>query len=136
EPTLLDDIAEFFWNNGNEVYSRSHFDSRKNYRHILKCCEGIVFLIHKEYPAESSFLERAHKVFQWDDNFGKSIDKKFKLFFTRNGVYSNAIPSPHKVFHFEKLCKDELTSFFLWCEQLNLFTRSPSQPAYQNFLFL
>jgi hypothetical protein len=42
------------------------------------------------------------------------------LVFTNDGVYSNAIPYPHKLFHFEQLDQAELGRFFAWCGKFNV----------------
>ena len=132
---LLDNIAAFLWNNGNEVYSRNNVDHKIDYQTVAKHGDCIVFLIHSDC-SEKSLFESGQGGFQQEFDLEKSIDKKLILAFTKHGVYFNAIPSPHKIFHFERLCQNELTRFFYWCEKLNLFAQHPSKSAYQNFLFL
>lgn len=131
---LLDNIAEFLWNNGNEVYSRNSFDNEIDYQNAMKYADCIVLLILSDCSAES-FFEIEQKEFQKDFDLEKSLNKKFMLIFSIDGVYSNAIPFPHKIFHFERLCQNELTRFLHWCGKLNLFTKHPSYTAYQNFIF-
>lgn len=135
EQVLLDNIAEFFWNNGNEVYSRNSFDNEIDYQDVVKCCDCIVLLIYRDYLGEP-FFEHEQGVFHKDFDTEKSLNKKFMLVFSINGVYSNAIPFPHKIFHFESLCQKELTRFFRWCGKLNLFTKHPPYTAYQNLILL
>jgi hypothetical protein len=124
EQPLLDNIAAFFWNNGNKVYCRSNFDDKSDYLNVVKSCDCIVFFIHKDCSTES-FFESKQKLFHKDLDLDSSPDKKINLIFTINGVYTNAIPYPHKIFHFESLCQNELTRFFLWCEKLKLFVKCP-----------
>lgn len=122
---ILDSIAEFLWNNGNEIYASNNFNTRTDYLNIVRCCDCIVLLIFRGCPVESIFRS-GQETFQTDNDLGKSLNKKFVLVFSANGVYCNAIPFPHKIFHFEGLCQDELARFFNWCGKLNLFTKSSS----------
>lgn len=130
EQMLLDNIADFLWNNGNEIYVRASFDNEIDYQNILDYCDCIVFLICRDCPIESLFARV--KNIQEDTKLRKSLNKKFILAFSINGVYFNAMPFPHKIFHFEGLYQHELTRFFHWCAQLNLFTKSASNIAYKN----
>src|SRR5690606_14373209 len=120
EQTLLDNIAGFLWDNGNEVYGCNNYDNHSECQNIAKYCDCIVFLIHRDCSAESIF-ECEQEMLQKYFNLEKNLENKFMLVFTINGVYSNAIPSPHKIFHFEGLYQNELTRFFHWCEKLKLF---------------
>ncbi len=122
EQTLLDNIAEFLWDNGNEVYSRNNFDNENDYKNIMKSCDCLVFLNHSNYSAES-FFEYEQEVFHKDLDTEINLNKKIKYVFTISGVYCDAIPSPHKIFHFEKLDQNELKRFFSWCKRLNLFDK-------------
>lgn len=122
EQMLLDNIAEFLWNNGNEIYVRTNMNNEIDYKNILKSCDSIVFLVFKDCPVESLFA-RVKKKVQEDTDLEKSLNEKIILVFSIDGVYCNAVPFPHKIFHFEKLCQHELTRFFLWCEKLKLFAK-------------
>jgi len=124
---ILDNIAEFLWNNGHEVYASNNFNNRIDYLNIIKCCDWIVVLIFRDCPVESIFGS-AWEVSQIDNDLRKNFNRKFILVFSTNGVYCNAIPSPHKIFHFEGLCQSELARFFRWCEKLSLFANSIGQP--------
>ncbi|WP_293946158.1 MULTISPECIES: hypothetical protein [unclassified Sphingobacterium] len=111
---LIDNIAEFLWNNGNEIYVRADLDKNEDYRVIKSQYDCIVYLIFRDDSIESFFPNA-------DTEARNSLNKKFVLIFSKNGVYCNALPFPHKIFHFDGLNQHELTRFFLWCENLKLF---------------
>ena len=123
--TILDSIAEFLWNNGNEIYASNNFDNRADYLHAAECCDCIAFLVFRDCPVELRFGS-GQEISLTDNELGRIIDKKVVLVFSANGVFCNAIPFPHKIFHFEGLCHDELARFFHWCGKLSLFTKSLS----------
>lgn len=131
EQVILDSIAEFLWNNGNEIYPSNNFINHTDYLNIVKNCDCIVLLNSKDGPVES-ILGSGKEAFQADYDLRKNFDKKIVLVFSVNGVYCNAIPFPHKLFHFEGLCQSELARFFNWCGKLNLFTKSSSCTIYPN----
>lgn len=133
EQLLLDHLAAFFWNNGHEVYSRSSLGNEINYQNMLTCCDCIVLLTFRNYP-EASFFEHGQALYQ-DVGLTKKRHKKDMLVFSKGGVYTNAIPFPHKIFHFEHLSQKELSRFFRWCKKLNLFTKQPPHRSYRNFIF-
>lgn len=116
----LYDIADFFWNNGNEVYISNNYNNEIDYQEFVKCCDWIILLIYGDC-SPASFFESEQKKFQKDFKLEKS--NKLMLVFSINGVYSNTIPFPHKIFHFDKLDQNELKRFFSWCRRLNLFDK-------------
>lgn len=120
---ILDSIAEFLWNNGNWIYASNNFDNRTDYLNVAKCCDCIVLLIFRDCPVELIF-ESGQEMFRRDNELEKILYKKVVLVFAANGVFCNAIPFPHKIFHFEGLRQDELARFFHWCGKLSLFTKS------------
>lgn len=128
---ILDSIAEFLWNNGNEIYANNNFDNRTDYLNVAECCDCIVLLIFRDCPVESIFGS-GQEISLSDKELEKILDKKVGLVFSANGVFCNAIPFPHKIFHFEGLCQDELLRFFNWCGKLSLFTKSLSYSTYPN----
>ncbi len=119
EQVILGSIAEFLWDNGNEVYTSNNLDDRIDYLNIVECCNCIVLLILKDSSTESIFRS-AQEVFR--NSLGKNINEKLVVVFSTNAVYCNAIPFPHKIFQFEGLNQNELTRFFSWCRKLNLFS--------------
>lgn len=119
---FLFDIADFFWNNGNEVYISNNYNDETDYHDFVKKCDCIVLLINNDCSAES-FFENEQEKFQKDFDIKKGNTKKLMLVFSMNGVYFNAIPFPHKIFHFNKLNKNELKRFFNWYRKLNLFDK-------------
>lgn len=126
DQVILDSIAEFLWNSGNEIYASNHFNNRSDYLHAVESCDCIVLLVFKECPVASIFGREER---------GKSLNQKLILVFSTNGVYCNAIPFPHKIFHFEELCQSELTRFFHWCGRWSPFAKSSSAITYPNFRF-
>ncbi|QIG88570.1 hypothetical protein G6R40_02340 [Chryseobacterium sp. POL2] len=112
---FLYDIADFFWNNGNEVYISSNY-STANFEQIIQECDCIVMLNY-----QNVCFKKAIKAFQNSVALKKSIRQKNFFLFSENGVYTDAIPFPHKIFHFDTFCKRELTRFFIWCSKLRLF---------------
>ena len=119
---LIDNIAEFLWNNGNEIYVRTCLDKTREYQDIINQCECIVFL-NCSNDLMKSFFNDVKNVLAECTQENNILNKKFVLFFLINGVYCNAVPFPHKIFHFKELSQHELTRFFLWCEGLKLFVR-------------
>ncbi|UYQ91430.1 hypothetical protein MKQ68_15155 [Chitinophaga horti] len=43
------------------------------------------------------------------------------LVFANDGIYTNAIPFPHKLFHIEQLDQRGLDRFLAWCKKFRLF---------------
>lgn len=116
---FLYDIADFFWNNGNEVYISNNYSNETDYQNLVKQCDCIVLLKYEDCSA-ISFFENEQEKFQKDFKLEK-INNNLMLVFSIDGVYSNAIPFPHKIFHFDELNQNELKRFFNWCRKLNLF---------------
>lgn len=122
EQELLDRIAAFLWDNGNMIYTRGRFQTQTGYRNMAQCCDCFVFVSLREYPATSYFWQE-QAFFPKGFEFEKSFTRKIILVVSNDGVYCNAIPSPHKIFHFEGLYQNELTRFFRWCRKFNLFQK-------------
>lgn len=116
ENALLSDVADFLWNNGNEVIVRNN--KNQNFGKVYDC---LVLLICGYFPAESLF-EKGRETIHKNFDLKKSNCTKSMLIFSKNGVYSNAIPFPHKIYHFNTLDKKSLSEFFIWSKKLNLFT--------------
>ena len=53
--TILDSIAEFLWNNGNEIYASNNFDNRTDYLHVAECCDCIALLVFRDCLVELRF---------------------------------------------------------------------------------
>ena len=115
-------IADFFWDNGNKVYISNNYNNEIDYQDFVKYCDWIVLLVYGDCST-ASFFESEQEKFRKDFRLEKSNNKKLMLVFSINGVYSNAIPFPHKIFHFDKLDQNELKRFFTWCRKLNLFNK-------------
>jgi len=112
---FLYDIVDFLWDSGNEVHISSNY-SDSECRPIIQICDCIVLLKYKE-----TCLDKAREAFQSDHALDKSILQKTFLSFLENGIYSNVIPFPYKLFDFKQLDKNELSRFFCWCKKLNSF---------------
>lgn len=116
---ILDDISDFLWNNGNEVIVT---ESLGCYLYDeLEKFDFVVLVVSSESVEKLVFESDQEITFK---NFG--VEDCFQtntiLAFSENGVFSNMIPFPHKLFHLEKLEKDDLLLFFKWCRRFNLFT--------------
>lgn len=122
QQALIDNIAEFLWNNGNEIYVRNGLDSPQEYQDITHRCECIVFL-NRSNDLMEAFFKDVKNMLADGTQENNILNKKYVLFFSINGVYCNAVPFPHKIFHFKELSQHELTRFFLWCEGLKQFVR-------------
>lgn len=99
---LTYDIIGFFWDNGNEI------------------------AIQKKYSDRDDNYVRADCIISLDNSrFSQRdiVNKKLFLHFCNEGVYSNAIPFPYKIFEFEGLNRHTLAAFFFWCKRLNLFEK-------------
>ncbi len=119
---ILDRIAEFLWDKGNEIYSSNNIDRRTDYINVAKSCDCIISVIFEDCMIESIF-GKEQKPFQAIGRMETILKNKILIAFTMSGVYCNTIPYPHKIFHFEGLCHHELTRFFHWCEELSLFVK-------------
>ena len=98
---LLYTIADFFWNNGNEVIIEDNFIDKSYYNNFLLKKPWIITF------NSDNFLETVNriKVFGQPNHF-------IILNFSANGVYTNLIPFPHKVFSYKSLNKSQLNLFF------------------------
>ena len=120
EQGLLHEIADFLWNNGNEVVFANNVQSDCNkmdkpgQSDYYDCT---VSLVDKDAPIELLF-ERQPQDHNNDQELNPKLSKALKLIFANKGIYTNAIPYPHKIFHFERLDRNALTAFFSWCKKL------------------
>jgi hypothetical protein len=128
---LLYDIADFFWNNGNEVLVKD--DNKNDHQDAVEDFDFVVLLVNGE-RSEKYFFERDLEVLYKDFELDKSYRTKTILVFSKNGVFSNMIPFPHKLFHFDNLNQDELVRFFSWCHRFNMFTKKERDRPFYNIL--
>jgi hypothetical protein len=110
---FLYDIVDFLWDNGNEVHISSNY-SEADFQQIIENCDCIVLLKYHEVD-----FDKAREAFQNNLALEKSILKKTFLFFSENGIYTNIIPFPYKIFTLKQLDNNELSRFFCWCRKLN-----------------
>src|SRR5690606_12048983 len=118
EPQLQElfyDIADFLWDNGNTVYLSNHFDKDVVQR-IIQSCDWVVWT-----DIQNTSFHKAKRAFQKEWNLNTLFNPKNFLIFLKNGVYTNIIPYPNKIFSFETFNKDELKGFFNWCHKFHLF---------------
>lgn len=97
---LTYNVVGFLWDNGNEVSIQKRYTNNDKYLLEADC---VVSLENKCFSM---------------DNLAKS---KLFLRFCSDGVYSNVIPSPYRIFEYKVLNKHTLAAFFSWCKKLNLF---------------
>lgn len=107
---LLYTIADFFWNNGNEVIIEENFIDKAYYNDFLLKKPWIITV------NTDNFAETLTKI--------KVADQRNQfiiLNFSSIGVYTNLIRFPHKIYQYKKLNKTQLNHFFNWCVKFNLF---------------
>lgn len=95
-------IAGFLWDNGNEITIRKE-DSAKDSNSVRADC--MITLDKGSFSLENL------------------VKTGLFIHFCNDGVYSNAIPFPYRLFEFSKLNKNSLAAFFSWCKNLNLFIK-------------
>lgn|SRR5690606_6901445 len=118
EEELHYDIADFLWNNGNEVYIRDYYAI--DFKNIVKDCNCLILLDYR-YSSSEVLLDEVQRRFTKDVELEGSQNKKTILVFSNTGVYTNVIPFPHKIFQFEQLDQNELIRFFNWSRAFQLF---------------
>jgi len=119
EEELVYEIADFLWNNGNEVFLKDTFNidiSKIDGRNALDYCDCVI-VFNSSKIAESKKKLFNRKDFELFSNHKRLI----VLIFYKDGVYTNAIPYPHKIYDFEALDKNSLIDFQNWSKRLKLF---------------
>lgn len=119
EEELVYEIADFLWNNGNEVFLKDTFNidiSKIDGRNALDYCDCVI-LFKLSKPSENKKRPFNRKNFELFSNHKRLI----VLLFYKDGVYTNAIPYPHKIYDFEALDKNSLIDFQNWSKRLKLF---------------
>lgn len=120
EDDVLNDIAAFLWDSGHEVdladWTGACFENKKLHTHY-DCYISII----KNYDACQSVLDRHRFVFK---NFNSCKKTGRILIFSDTGVYTDAIPYPHKIFDCNHLDRESLQLFFQWCRKINLFIKT------------
>lgn len=120
---LMCEVADFLWNNGNEVHLRDNFEddfSKIDGQNALDYCDCLIFFKLNKPSGNKG------KDFDCSKDFGLYTNhrKLIVLVFGEDGVYTNAIPYPHKIYHFETLDKKSLIKFQNWSKRLNLFVKA------------
>lgn len=104
-------IADFLWNNGNEVIVQNNFFDDKYYQNFLRKNPCIITIDDNNFSKSEKWMK--DNLFQNDE---------MAICFSPTGVYTNVIPFPHKIFDYNALTKSQLNLFFEWCMKLNLFS--------------
>ncbi|MCS4164050.1 hypothetical protein HS960_26630 [Sphingobacterium paramultivorum] len=116
---LFFEVANFLWDSGNEVSLGEN---------IICNCQKMQ---HADYDYTISLVPNNEAVESLFNTHYKIISKYFDkidsdgpmLVLANTGIYTNALPYPHKIYSFEKLDRQALVSFFDWCKRFNLFVR-------------
>jgi len=116
---LFFEVANFLWDSGNEVALG---------KNIICDCEKMqladydytISLVPNNESVESLFKTHYTTI----GKYFEGIDSNRPMLVLANtGIYTNALPYPHKIYNFEKLDKQALAGFFDWCKKFNLFVR-------------
>ena len=51
----LYDIADFFWNNGNQVYISNNYSNEDDYWHFVKYCDWLVLFVNRQQKVDTLF---------------------------------------------------------------------------------
>lgn len=125
ENRLLDNIAEFLWDSGHEVNvaddTEACFENKKFHIHY-DCHVSII----ENHDADRCILDVYRSVFR---NFDSCKKAGSILIFSDTGVYTDAIPYPHKIFNYENLNRESLQLFFQWCREISLFLKRNTDSA-------
>ncbi len=116
---LFFEVANFLWDSGNEVALG---------KNMICDCEKMQ---HDDYDYTISFVPNSETVESLFNTHYTILSKYFDkidntnpmLILADTGIYTNALPYPHKIYNFEKLDRKTLASFFDWCKKFNLFVR-------------
>src|SRR5690606_18523615 len=109
----LYDIADFFWNNGNEVYISNNYKNKLDYQDFVKHCDWVVLLLYGNCSLVSFFVNEKNKL-KREFNLDISNSNIIMLDIIIYCVYSNSIPFLHNIFHFDRLDQNELKHFISW----------------------
>ncbi len=93
EDHLLDEVAEFLWDSGHEVdvTGRAQVSSEDNKLHLCYDCHITVI---ENHDAGQSVLDMHRSVFK---TFNSYKNAGSILIFSNTGVYTDAIPYPHRI---------------------------------------
>jgi hypothetical protein len=107
---LVADIADFLWDNGNEVVLCSRL------LHNIDDGSSYCTVTFKDDDAAKKYLKMSQ-----NQSPEENRDSCSKLVFATTGVYTNIIPHPYKIFNYNELNKKALHSFIRWCTKFKLF---------------
>lgn len=120
EEELVYKIADYLWNNGNEVFLKDILEiaaSEIDGKDALDYCECIIL-----FRSFEPFGKQKNNFDAEDFELFSKHRNLIVLLFSDDGVYTSAIPYPHKIYHFEKLDKEALGDFLNWTKRFKLFT--------------
>jgi hypothetical protein len=107
-------VADFFWNAGHDVYIAGPNEAA--FKRKVREADCIVLLIPEQIDGNSA-LQHLAKILNSDFE----TSKHNFLLFGHNGVFTNIIPPPHKIYPFNGFCKNQFNLFFQWTKKMNLF---------------
>lgn len=107
---LVADIADFLWDNGNEVVLCSRL------LHNMDDSSRYCTITFKDDEASKKYLEMSQ-----NHSPEENEDSRLTLIFATTGVYTNIIPHPYKIFGYNELNKKAIHSFIRWCTKFKLF---------------
>ncbi|WP_027388036.1 hypothetical protein [Chryseobacterium gregarium] len=120
EDDVSNDIAEFLWDAGHEVDvadTTQVFSENKKLHADYDCHISII----GNHDAGQSVLDMHRSVFK---NFNACKKAGSILIFSNTGVYTDAIPYPHRIFDYNHLDRASLQRFFRWCRKISLFIKA------------
>lgn len=116
---LFFEVANFLWDSGNEVaLGKNRICDCEKMQH--DDYDYTISLVPNNETVESLFKIHYTILGKYFDKINNSNPM---LILANTGIYTNALPYPHKIYSFEKLDKQALASFFDWCKKFNLFVR-------------
>ncbi|QES88586.1 hypothetical protein [Rhizosphaericola mali] len=119
--TLQEEILAFLWDNGNEILMDSDYSKEEIFKHFRFHETCIITIGDNNLLYDSLELDVPNVKMEPQACFSTVIC--WNLHFSHSGVYSNALPYPHRLFAFKSLELSELLVFFEWCLKMRLFTK-------------
>lgn len=116
---VLNDIAEFLWDAGHEVDLADRSQVSSENKKPSTCYDCHIAII-ENHNASQCIVDMYRSVFK---NFNYCKNAGSILIFSNTGVYTDAIPYPHKIFDYKNLDQESLQLFFQWCRKISLFIK-------------
>ncbi|MCW8313664.1 hypothetical protein K7A41_20730 [Sphingobacterium sp. InxBP1] len=119
QPTneLFFELANFLWDNGNDVFIASNIIC--NCKEIdAKQFDYTVSLVLQHNSIETLFATHHSIICTYFNQVPQNIPA---LIVANDGIYTDSIPYPYKIFAMEGLNQSTLAQFFDWCRKFNFF---------------